>query len=261
MQDLFGVKELYSVNLRTTSRIEINGVIFEENEPIITFDNIQLAPLTENKIRRSARGGKNNEELITWENTTDVTFSLSEGVISKNGLAILSNSKLIKQENEVFACPFREKVESNEDGKIISKYTINQNEPFFIYDNNGVKVTDYTINNNEIMVGAQYATYHLNYYFDYTDTIEQLIVGQRLIDSCLSLDGLVRFKDDQDGYVKTGIIEIPKVKLMSNLSMRLGKDSGPYVYRFNIMGLPVGNRRNEYVCKITMLNNEIDSDF
>ena len=136
MQDMFGIKELYSVNLRTKSKIEINGVVFEENEPILTFDNIQLAPLSENKIRRSARGGKNNEELVYWENTTDVTFSLSEGVISKNGLAILSNSKLIKKENEIFSCPFREELESNALGEIDTKYNINQDKPIFIYGGN-----------------------------------------------------------------------------------------------------------------------------
>lgn len=261
MQDFFGVKELYFVNLRATTKMSINGVDFEEGEPILTFDNIQLSLLNENKLRKTARGGKHNEELINWEDTLDVTFSLSEGVISKNGLAILSNSKLLKTENETIQCPFKETVESDENGIALSKYIINQNKPFFIYNNNGDKIKNVIVEDNKVIINEPYQQINLQYYFDYNNTISELMIGQRLTNSYLSLDGHMRFKDDKDGYTKTGIIEIPKIKLMSNLSMRLGKDVEPYVYRFNIMGLPVGVKGNKYVCKITTLNNEIDSDF
>ena len=44
---------------------------------------------------------------------------------------------------------------------------------------------------------------------------------------------------------------------MSDLSMRLGRDVSPYVYRFNLVGLPVGDKKEKYVCKINILEKEI----
>jgi hypothetical protein len=47
-------------------------------------------------------------------------------------------------------------------------------------------------------------------------------VGRRLIEGYLRLEGKTRLKDDNTGQVVTGLIVIPRLKLMSDLSMRLG---------------------------------------
>ena len=177
------------------------------------------------------------------------------------GLAILSNSKLIKNDSKIISCPLNESLESDLNGKIETKYEVDLSRPYFIYDTDGNKIKECEINGNIINLKESYQQVEIFYYFNYTETSEELLVGQRLLNGFLKLDGKLRIKDDSDGHEKTGIIEIPKIKLMSNLSMRLGKDVEPYVYRFNVVGLPVGAKGNKYVGKIIMLNNEIDSDF
>ena len=103
--DYFGVKELYGVTLKCTSNMEINGEWFEQDEPIISFDKIQIAYLNEQKRRTSARGGYHNQTFITWEDTTGMTIQLSEGVISKTGLALISNSSILKKNNQTIVIP------------------------------------------------------------------------------------------------------------------------------------------------------------
>ncbi len=58
----------------------------------------------------------------------------------------------------------------------------------------------------------------------------------------------------------TGIIKIPKLKLMSGLSMRLGAQANPVVGKFSAVGVPVESRHNSYVMEVEFLNNDIDSD-
>lgn len=262
MEDYFGIKELYDVSLRCTYPVEINGREYLENESIIKFDKIQLAPLTEGKTRVYASGGYGNERLVDWEDTKEITFILSEGVISKIGLALLSNSKLVKKEKgEIIYVPFNEALETDEFGKTKTKYKPVKNNTLFIYDgHNGEKIDKYVIEDNNITIDLPFRDIIIDYNFEYTKEAEVLSVGRRLINGYLKLDGKMRLKDDSSGHIKTGIIEIPKVKLMSDLSMRLGKDASPYVYQFQLAGLPVGARGNQYVCKIIMLDNEIDSD-
>jgi hypothetical protein len=54
-----------------------------------------------------------------------------------------------------------------------------------------------------------------------------MVVGRPLTNGYLSLSGKTRVKDEITGQVTTGIINIPKLKLMSDLSMRLGDNATP----------------------------------
>lgn len=259
MEDYFGIKEVYDVTLRCPFPMVLNGRSYKENEPIIKFNKIQLAPLTESKSRAYASGGYGNAQLVNWEKTNEVSFMVSEGVISKTGFAVLSNSQLLqKEEGEIVKIPFSEELETNENGEVELKYIPNWVN---IYNLDTLeRIDNYELDEKILKLKTPYLQILIDYQFDYKDKAKILTVGKRLINGYLKLDGKMRLKDDSDGHIKTGIIEIPRIKLMSDLSMRLGSEAVPYVYNFHIVGLPVGDRGNQYVCKIIMLDNEIDSD-
>ena len=78
----------------------------------------------------------------------------------------------------------------------------------------------------------------------------------------LSQNGGAHIKvDDITGIVRTGIITIPKIKLLSDLSMRLGENAIPYVGEFRGVAFPVGSRNNKKIIEIAFLDENIDSDF
>jgi len=58
----------------------------------------------------------------------------------------------------------------------------------------------------------------------------------------------------------TGIIKIPKLKLMSDLSIKLGIQASPVVGTFKAVGIPVGSGRSSYVSEFCFLEDDIDSD-
>lgn len=267
--DYFGVKELYGVTLKCTSNMEINGEWFEEGEPIISFDKIQIAYLNEQKRRTSARGGYHNQTLITWEDTTGMGIQLSEGVISKTGLTLISNSGILREENAKITIPYSENLKSEkENGNWILKVRYPLGTKPYIR-RNGQKITDFSCENNDTKItinGVQDDAeieppiYTVYYDYIYDGDAGNMCVGQRLVHGFLSLTGRMRLKDDQSGKETTCLIEIPKVQLMSDLTMRLGSEVNPYVYGFNLQAHPVGERGNQYVCKFTMLDRDIDSD-
>ena len=69
-----------------------------------------------------------------------------------------------------------------------------------------------------------------------------------------------RVKDDITGQTHTGIIYIPRLKLVSDLSMRLGENAQPIVGRLDATAIPTGDRKNTEVMKIIFLDDDIDSD-
>ena len=259
---LFGTKELYEVALKSTSKMEINGNIIEKGETIALFDKIQIANFNEIKKSVSANGGFDNRAWVTWDSTQELDLYFTQGIFSKMQFALLSNSKLIIQaENSITYVPFHEVVESDEHGKVLLSYRPSANKPIFAYDDTGKKIGGDLYGQEFIPTNTQpFKEYKLDYYREYLGEASSVLVVQRLLSEFLTLEGKTRFKDDTTGQDVTGLIEIPKLKLVSNLSMILGKNANPVVPRFRAIGYPVGVKGNTYVTKITFLSDDIDSD-
>ena len=87
-----------------------------------------------------------------------------------------------------------------------------------------------------------------------------MTIGRPLVAGYLSLTGKMRVKDDTTGKVVTGIIKIPKLRLMSDLSMRVGSDAIPQVGRLDAVAVPEGVRGQSKVMEFILLNDDIDAD-
>lgn len=260
MGNEFSLSELYEVFIKTTYPIEISGKTLAAGETLCVFDKIQISNFNEIKNYVTARGGFNNTDRVFWEGTKEVDITFSQGIFNHLQFALMCNAKMIycKKQEQILISK-REEKESNEDGL----FTL-MNKPvgeLFLYNKKtGEKVKHFEILNNEIKIENPYTEVIVDYNYAYDDGAQRLILGNRLIEGFLQLEGKTRVKDDISGKTRTGIIKIPKLKLMSDLSMRLGKNANPVVANFRIKALPSGNRENMTVMDILFLNDDIDSD-
>lgn len=259
--DLFSFKELYDVYLKATYPIDIKGISFEPGETIAKFDKISVAGLAENVNRSTANGGWDNREFIHWESTKEMNLQFSQGVFSKIHFALLTNSKLFDiNKNSPILITKTEEKESNENGVILLTET--PKEKIFIYDKDShSKIIEYQIDGNQITLSTPYTEVIVEYQYEYTNGGQSLKIGQGLIPGYLELEGRTRLKDDTTGQVVTGLIRIPKLKLMSDLSIRLGTYANPVAANFKAVGIPVGSKGDSHVVEFLLLNNDIDSDF
>ena len=256
----FGIKELYSVKLKTTYPIEIGGIQVEEGETIAFFDSIQISGFTENKSFVTAHGGYGDISHVWWETTKEVNFYMERGIFSKLQFAMMSNSKLYNiQENEKIIVPMRERVESDENGNFVT--TENPCSTLYVYDaQDSAKINYNKIENKKYNISEVYKELILDYNYEYQNGGSLISIGQRLFNGFLRLEGRTKIKDDVTGQTHTGIIIIPKLKLMSNLSIRLGKNATPVVGRFQAKALPDGYGSSQRVMEMYFLNDDIDSD-
>ena len=256
----FGIKELYDVTLKATYNIEVGDRKIEAGETVAAFDKIQIANFQEIKNFFSANGGSDGRAYVWWEETKEIRLSLTQGVFSKIQMALMSNSNLIHNEGKsLVTINCRKIVETDERGRLALDHAIL--EPCFLYKNKtGERVYDFNISNNAIYTNEAFQEYLIDYYYAYDNGYDVLSVGNPLTNGYLSLEGKTRVKDDITGQVKTGIIRIPKLKLLSNLSMRLGNDAVPQVGRLDAIAVPTGARGEKKVMEIIFLNDDIDSD-
>lgn len=255
---MFSFKDLEKVSLKATYNIEIGNRKIVPGETIAFFDRIQVATLDEEKAVVAATGGFDNRPHVFWETTKDLSLRFTQGVFSKEHFALLTNARLIEQTNVPVLITEHEEKESNENGVITLKYApVN----IFIYNKaTGARITEYTLDGTTLTLTTSYLEVLIDYTFNYINSVLNYKIGKQLINGFVELEGRTRVKDDVTGQVVTGIIKIPKLKLLSELSVRLGEQANPVAGNFDAMGIPVGSRGSTYVSEFIMLGDDIESD-
>ena len=258
----FGLKELTDLTLKATYPIEMAGRIFEPGEVIARFDKIQLANFKEVTSRVSANGGFDNRSHVIWEDPKEIQLSFTQGIFSARQFALLSNAHLIdvsSEEGVLISCHYSG--ESNEDGKIlVDKQDISD---VFVYDAKTYgKIVPKSVDfkNGEIVIDSEYRNVEVDFNYRYYNKVTSCILGRKLIQGYLQLEGKSRVKDDITGKTRTAILRIPRLKLVSDLTMRLGREATPVLANFNAIGLPTGERGNKQIMELLFLSDDIDAD-
>ena len=261
MNTEFGLKELYDLTLKSTYPIEVEGRKFEAGEVVARFDKIQIANFREIASRISANGGKSNPALVVWEDTKEIQLNFTQGIFSKLQFALLSNSNLVKSapaDKILLSAHFTG--ESDEEGRIqLNKEEVSN---VFVYDAKTYeKLTPKSVDleKGEIVIDTPYCDVEVDYQYYYTNSVSIMSVGKRLIEGFLLLEGKTRVKDDITGKTRTAILRIPRLKLVSDLSMRLGREAGPLLANFAAVGYP-GVGRDKKVMEMLFLIDDIDAE-
>ena len=258
--DEIGFKELYQVSLKATYPMEVGGRQIEIGETVASFDKISIMNFQEIRTTTTANGGVGNSPIIFWEATKEVKISFSQGIFSKTQLSLMTNSKLVENIGpQRIILETREQHESDDRGQLwIEKNPVGT---IFIYDaDSGEKITGWSHSNKTIWLGQAYKNVVVDYQYDYYNGYTTMLVGRPLTTGFLSLIGKMRVKDDTTGKVVTGIIKIPKLRLMSELSRRVGSDAIPQVGHLDAVAVPEGVRGQSKVMEIIFLNDDIDAD-
>ena len=262
MNTEFGLKELYDLTLKATFPIEIEGRTFETGEVIARFDKIQIANFKELTSRISANGGKHNQTLIIWEDPKEIQLNFTQGVFSKQQFALLSNSNLVKTtpEDKIIVSE-RFLGESDEKGKIQLPKTNISN--VFVYNTKTfekIKPITIDLEKGVLFIEQEYCDVEVDYQYEYSNGGSIIIIGNKLINGFLCLEGKTRVKDDITGKTHTAILRIPRLRLISDLSMRLGREAGPLLANFNAIGVPIGVGKDKKIMELLFLSDDIDAE-
>lgn len=263
----YSFKELYDVVLKTTYNLRIGDREFEPGEVIAEFDKIIMSTTQEIKVHTAARGGYDNRALVNWDDTKEVVFTFSQGVFNTTQFGLMSNSQLLEmipQEDKVALINEKYETQSDENGEFVLDIEAYKDAPIFFYNKkSGRKIKEvFEIDPEKKLyrIMLPFTELLVRYTKAYTDYVTSVIIGRQLTNGYLSLEGKTRLKDDNTGRVVTGLVVIPRLKLMSDLIMRLGTEANPVVANFTATGYPVGVKGNKSVMEIVSLNDDIDAD-
>ena len=286
----FGIKELYEVVLRAKAPMRFGSRYLEKDEPVLYFENINLSLLTEQNKPIMARGGWSNLPRVIWEDRSEVQFTLSEGVLSSTSMGILFSANVTdKSEQESLLISKREgPFTLNDQHRLFLQewpVPLSQKKTFiFEYERDVAQCKVYgkrihglidpsddtkerpcieIYKDKELTELADIdKEYIVDYYYEYGDEALIYIIQKERFNGLFTLEGKFYSKDENDGLNYTNLIYMPKVRVVSDISLRLGERADPTMSVFNIIGLPenAGGNKKNLILEITRLNSDIDGD-
>ena len=298
MDQYYGHKELYEVVLRAKTPMQFGNRYIEADEPVLYFDNVNMSLLTEQNRPVFARGGFGNLPRVIWEDRSEVQFQMIEGVMSSVGMGILLSSNVLSEEDKqpLYIHMKEGPFEPNSHKVMIDE--VEQDVPYidlkykpifypekkafiFEYDRKAIqkKIYGRYVNNVQDGLGQpvhrvelyqdknlkepakKTRKYIIDYYYKYEDEALIYSVQKERFNGLFTLEAKFYSKDENEGNRYTNVLYMPKVRIVSNINLRLGERADPTVSTFNIIGLPetVGNQKN-LIMEITRLGIDTDAD-
>ena len=289
MQDqYFGHKELYEVVLRAKNPMQFGNRYIEADEPIMYFNTVNMSLLTEQNKPIFAKGGWGNMPHVIWDERSEVQFQIVEGVMSSVGMGILLSANVASEQDDqpLYIHVKEGPKECSFDNVLdIKHWPVSYPEKktfIFTYVRNAIQQKVYGRKyrtNLEVEEKNDYprleifsdkncehpinngGNFVIDYYYKYEDEALLYSIQKERFNGLFTLEAKFYSKDENEGRNYTNILYMPKVRIVSDISLRLGERADPTVSTFNIIGMPetIGEKKN-LIMEITRLDRDIDAD-
>ena len=262
-----GVKDLEYVVLKARDYMTLGGRNYEPGEPVLYFENIQIALLSEDTRLVAAQGGYLNQPRIIWEDRNNTTFQFSNGTLNQLSLNMLLEANMLKEMD--VRIPHKEIVEIDNYGEVQLSYKIDTKKKRFysLYEYNNLqgKITPISeeitsLGRTNVKFDEKYKGKEVvaDYYFQPEKTAITYTMDREKRPNLYSLEATFYLMDENDGLLHTGSLEMPKVYIMSNINLRMGERADPTVGAFRIVAMPDSlDNHQDTVCRITYLDDDI----
>ena len=289
MDQYFGVKELYEVVLRAKVPMQFGSRFLEEGEPVLYFENITMSVLQQKTNAIMARGGWANLPRVIWEDRSEVQFVMQEGVMSSISLGVLLSANVTTQldnEGPLLINKREGPFEIQEDARIFLEHWPVEypKRKTFIYeyerDVAQKKIYGKRIKGLDDGFGVERPClelyqdkaleekadinkkYIVDYYYEYGNEALIYTIQKERFNGLFTLEGKFYSKDENEGKNYTNLIYMPKVRVVSDINLRLGERADPTMSVFNIIALPetVSSNKQSLIMEITRLSDDIDGN-
>lgn len=257
-----GVTNLYEGMIKVATPMDVAGVHYDKGDTILYFDTIQEVLFQEVKSTADATGGFDNRSLVHWEYTREVQTSLRVGTISKLGVGLMNMNKMVVRDAPKLIPQIERHLVLNNTIKVKHPIDTAQKVSIYKYINGSptMKILDYTINGDTIILRDTNIEVLVDYWFSYSDIRETIEIGNKDLNGYLMFTGKFRYVNEYTGQNRTGLIEIPQMRIDSNFSIILGRNASPLISVLSFVAMPIGDRGHQKSVEITYLDSDIDGD-
>ena len=285
----FGVRECVDVVFKALSAQKIGSHTFQAGEPVVYFDTLTTSNLESSATTTYAQGGRGNARLMAWEGEKTMTFTMTNALISPEGIAILSGADLIrangKDESTFVKAHHTVTFEVTAENYTTGKLTIPAGEPIpvndpdlpayvMILDNNSemsgiaAKAKEVSSENGSITLEpadllkvGDIVT--VDYYSVHKADAIQIDITPDQFAGYYYIEGSTLFRRQSDGYDLPAEIIIPRGKIQSNFTFTFASTGDPSTFDFTVDAFPgyvKGNKAKQVLATIQILDADDNYD-
>ena len=264
-----GIKDLEHVVLKAKEPMILGRKSFKPGEPVLYFRNIQIALLSEDTRVIAAQGGFLNQPRVVWEDRSNTTFQFSNGTLNPISLNLLLEANVLRKEKtyipyqelipkehitvdkEKGTCSFTLKYEcADKKSFFYTFFAENLQEALVLQEpKKTTKIDPLTQKPRTVITAKLPSSWEkmedyddcgimADYYFVPEKNPLIYSMDRERKPNLYTLEATFYLKDENDGLLHTGILEMPKVYIESNINLRMGERADPTVGTFRIVAMP-----------------------
>lgn len=232
----FGLKEVLDVTLYDMAT----------GRPVIQFDSLKNTSINVTAEKVSARGGRGNPKLITWEFNKEATMTIEDALLSAKSVALVSGLEVATGSKTI---PMRQatKFTTTGDGGVkdlgdLEPLTVTNGKITLAYDPvDDLKVFVYkyeddcgtpleiSISGKEVTCAALNEGDRVVAYYDFTSpsATQTFVIDAKTFSSTYKLVGDTVVRNKETGKDETFKVIIPNIKWSSNFTFNLTAEGEP----------------------------------
>lgn len=243
----FGVKEVADVTF-----YKMTG------EPVLYLDTLKLTNLENTASSSSARGGKGNPKLLTWDFDRESTMQVQDALMTEQSIAMLTGNEIAKGAKEVYKRQFK-KVGADLDGNInLEQDAVTGTVHVKLNGELLEAVTDYdldtmTAGSHSVDVTSAVEGDLIEVFYRWNATTASTItISSDAFPSYYKIVGDTVVRNAETGEDEAFQIVIHKAKLQPGFTLNFQADGDPSVFDMNLEVF----RRDEDTSMIEMIKYE-----
>jgi hypothetical protein len=242
----FGVKEVADVTLYD----------LVTNKPVLYLDTLKMTSIENTASSSSARGGKGNPKLLTWDFDRESTMQCQDALMSETSIALLTGNELVTGVKDIYKRQSK-KVDASADGLINleqdavtgSVHVLLNGEPLTV-------TTDYTLDvattgshSVDVTAVAEGDVIEVFYRYKSDANAQTITISSDAFPSYFKVVGDTVVRNAVTGEDEPFQIVIHKAKLQPGFTLTFQADGDPTVFDMNLEVF----RRDEDTSMIEMI--------
>lgn len=239
----FGTKEVMDVTFYDT----VTG------KPVLFCDSLKMTNIENTAEETSARGGKGNAKLVSWDFNREATMQIQDALLSTRSFELLSGNKVVSGQAKIHmrqATEFEEK-----DGKMVSKgslfpliaspsgeielaYKPNESASgillYDIEDDAGVPLKVDSISEKTLTSSAAAGKKVVVYYTYNTDSAETYVITSDAFPSTYKIVGDTVIRNAKTQKDEAFQVVINRAKVKPGFSMQFQADGDPGAFDMDV---------------------------
>lgn len=281
----FGIREICNVVFKAKTTMNIGEATFKAGQPVLYIDTATAATLEQATTAVYARGGRGNTKLITWEGEKELTFTLTDALLSPVGLTILTGAGLYGGSSEEKFVHVHMSAKATADIQstaltidltqaLKEDETIDSKAPVFVViaDGGDGSLTGKMVEGLQVASGGKKLTKTTSasdivkngdtVFVDFYVKKAEAVVSEIQIDaSCFNgnfyVEASTLVRRQSDGKDMACEITLPNVKIQSNISISMSATGDPSTFDFTMDAMPgytFFDRTREVLCVMQIID-------